>query len=136
LASPLFNFDQEFKLGIPEMDEEHIVLVNMLNEVHEFIHAGEKEKAGQFFKETLTAYVDTHFSDEEAYLEKIGYPQLDEHRKIHANFKRSMEESLPRIDTLDDAAFRSALTDVYTWIINHIGKTDRRYAVFKENSGK
>ena len=135
MASPLFNFDQEFKLGIPEMDEEHIILVNMLNEVHELIHSGEKEKAGQYFRDTLAAYVETHFSDEETYLEKIGYPQLDDHRKIHAIFKRSMEESLPKIDTLDEAAFRSALTDVYTWIINHIGKTDRRYAVFKESSG-
>jgi hemerythrin len=134
LASPLFNFEQEFKLGIPEMDEEHIVLVNMLNEVHEFIRTGQKVKAGQYFKDTLAAYVATHFSDEEAFMEKIGYPQLNEHRTIHANYKQSVEEILPKIDALDDAAFRSALTDTYTWIINHIGKTDRRYAIFAKAS--
>jgi hemerythrin len=130
VTTTLFNFDQEFRLGIPEMDDEHSILINMLNEVHELIRLGEKGKAAQFFKQTLAAYVETHFSDEEAFMEKIGYPQLDEHRKIHANFKQSMEETLPKIDSLDEAAFRNALTDTYTWIINHIGKTDRRYAIY------
>lgn len=68
-------------------------------------------------------------------MEKIGFPQLEEHRKIHANFKQPVEETLPEIDTLDDAAFRSALTDTYTWIISHIGKTDRRYAIFTKAAG-
>lgn len=130
MARALFNFDQEFTLGIAEMDEEPIILVNMLNEVHEIIRGDEKEKAADYFKKTLAAYVGTHFSDEEAYMEKIGFPQLEEHRKIHANFKQPVEETLPEIDTLDDAAFRSALTDTYTWIISHISKTDRRYAIF------
>jgi hemerythrin len=134
VAAQLFNFDREFKLGIPEMDDEHVILVNMLNEVHDFIRAGEKDKASAYFKQTLAAYVGTHFSDEEAYMEKIGFPQIDEHRKIHANYRQSVEESLPKIDSLDETAFRNALTDTYTWIINHIGKTDRRYAIFAKGS--
>jgi hemerythrin len=135
VATTLFNFDLEFRLGIPEMDDEHSILINMLNEVHELIRNGEKGKAAEYFKQTLAEYVDTHFSDEEAFMEKIGYPHLDEHRKIHANFKQSMEETLPKIDSLDETAFRNALTDTYTWIINHIGKTDRRYAIFAKTAG-
>jgi hemerythrin len=135
VATTLFNFDQEFRLSIPEMDDEHSILINMLNEVHELIRHSEKGKAAEYFKQTLAAYVETHFSDEEAFMEKIGYPQLEEHRKIHANFRQSMEETLPKIDSLDDTAFRNALTDTYTWIINHIGKTDRRYAIFAKAAG-
>jgi hemerythrin len=130
LTTPLFNFETEFRLGIPEIDDEHVRLVNMLNEVHELIRTNEKEKAGRYFKETLSGYVGTHFSHEEDFMEKIGFPQLEEHKKVHAIFRRSMEETLPRIDSLDDGAFRNALSDTYTWIINHIGKTDRKYANF------
>jgi hemerythrin len=136
VSAQLFNFDMEFKLGIPEMDEEHIILVNMLNEVHNFIRGGEKEKASAYFKQTLAGYVGTHFSDEESFMEKINYPQLDEHRKIHANFKQSIEATLSNFDASDEAAFRNALTDVFTWIISHIGKTDKKYATFYKVESK
>ena len=102
----------------------------MLNEVHNLLHAGEKEKAREYFRNTLAAYVDQHFANEEAFLRRINYPQLEEHLKIHTNFRQSMQAALSGIDTLDDTAFRNALTDVYTWIINHIGKTDRKYAEY------
>ena len=127
---PLFNFEAEFKLGIEEIDAEHAGLVKMLNEVHNLIHAGEKEKAREYFRETLAAYVGQHFTNEEKFLYKIGYPELDDHKKIHANFRQAMEVTFLKIDTLDETAFRNALSDTFTWIINHIGKTDRKYAVF------
>lgn len=130
MAPALFNFDREFKLGIAEMDEEHIILVNMLNEVHEFIRGGEKEKASAYFKQTLATYVGSHFSDEEAFMRRINYPHLEDHMKIHAKFKQSIEASLSNFDGLDEAAFRNALTDVFTWIISHIGKTDKKYAEY------
>ena len=126
----LFNFDNEFKLGIEHIDLEHAGLVNMLNEVHNLIRANEKTKARDYFRDTLSAFIGQHFAHEEAFLQEIGYPQLDEHKKIHAQFRQSMDAVLPQLDSEDDTAFRNGLTDVYTWIINHIGKTDRKYAAF------
>jgi hemerythrin len=130
LTNQLFNFDSEFKLGIAEIDDEHASLVNMLNDVHNLIRSDKKDEARAYFRNTLAAYVGEHFSHEEKFMEKMAFPQLEEHKKIHNNFKRSMEESLLLIDSLDEAAFRNALSDTYTWIINHIGKTDRKYAAF------
>jgi hemerythrin len=127
---PLFNFETEFKLGISEIDEEHAGLVRMLNDVHDLIRGNERDKARQYFRETLAGYVGEHFSHEEAFMQKIGYPQVVEHAKIHVNFKQSMEQTLLQVDSQDETAFRAALSDTYTWIINHIGKTDRKYAVF------
>jgi hemerythrin len=126
----LFDFENEFKLGIDEIDREHATLVNMLNDVHSLIKEGKKEEARNYFRQTLTAYVVEHFANEEKYMESIGFPQIDEHRQIHTNFKHSFVVSLPLLDSYDEAAFRNALTDTYTWIINHIGKTDRKYAIY------
>jgi hemerythrin len=126
----LFDFDNEFKLGIDEIDREHARLVNMLNDVHSLIREGKKEEACNYFRETLTAYVVEHFTNEEKYMESISFPQIEEHRQIHTNFKQSFVKSLPLIDSYDENAFRNALTDTYTWIINHIGKTDRKYAIY------
>ncbi|MDR3578119.1 MAG: hemerythrin family protein [Anaerolineaceae bacterium] len=130
MAKDLFNFDAEFKLGIEEIDKEHMKLVNMLNTVHALVGEGKKAEAIEYFSLTLAQYVTEHFSHEEAFMASIAYPQLPDHAKIHENFKKSFIKSLPKLAHYDDAAFRAALTDAYTWIINHIGRTDRKYAQF------
>ncbi len=137
MTKKLFNFDAEFRLGIEAVDNEHVKLVDMLNEVHILLSEGKKDQARQFFGETLSAYVVEHFANEERFMASIGFPQLEDHRKIHENFKKSFQALRPQIEQADDAAFRQALTDAFTWLITHIGKTDRKYATyyFSRNAG-
>ncbi|WP_322509216.1 hemerythrin family protein [Anaerolinea sp.] len=130
MAGKMFNFDVEFKLGIDSVDQEHQVLVDLLNQVYELIGEGKRDEARKYFNETLSRYVHEHFSHEEAFMEQIGFPQIEEHRKIHENFRNSFEALRPSIESADDTAFRKALNDAFTWIITHIGKTDKRYAQF------
>jgi hemerythrin-like metal-binding protein len=130
MAKKMFDFDKEFKLEIDLIDNEHIKLVDMLNEVYERLAAGKKNEARQYFTETLSSYVNEHFANEEKFMESIGYPGLDEHKKIHENFKKTFQELVPLIESYDDTAFRRALSDAFSWIITHIGKTDKRYASF------
>lgn len=128
MALKLFNFDQEFKLGIEAVDNEHIRLVDMLDEVHTLMNAGKKDEAIHYFNKTLSAYVNEHFDNEEEFMKSFDYPQLDEHRKIHQIFKNSFIELSPKLENFDNVAFRQALSNAYAWIISHIGKTDRKYA--------
>lgn len=130
MTKPLFDFDAEFKLGIDAIDQEHVVLVDMLNQVHALISQGQRDQARRYFAETLANYVDEHFANEEKFLARIHFPQLDEHKKIHEQFKQSIRDLQPLIESSDEAAFRKALNDTFTWIIAHIGKTDKRYASF------
>lgn len=130
MAKKLFDFDSEFRLGIDLIDNEHVKLVDMLNEVHVLLSDGKREEAKQYFNETLSSYVNEHFANEEKFMESIGFPLINEHRKIHENFKQSFYELRPLIESCDEAAFRNALSDAFTWIIAHIGKTDKKYATF------
>ena len=130
MSKNLFNFDAEFKLGIDSIDNEHVKLVNMLNEVHALLSEGKRNDARNYFNQTLSSYVIEHFANEEKFMEGIGFPAIDEHRKIHENFKKTFQDLQPSIEASDDAAFRQALTDAFTWIISHIGKTDRKYATY------
>ncbi len=130
MTKKLFDFDLEFKLGIEAIDNEHIKLVDMLNQTHALLSEGKKDEARVYFGQTLSEYVNEHFTNEEKFMESIGYPGLDEHKKIHENFKKSFQELAPTIDSFDEAAFRKALSDAFTWIISHIGKTDKKYVTF------
>lgn len=128
MSKQVFNFDAEFKLGIHSVDSEHAILVNMLNQVHTLLNEGNRNEARQFFAETLSAYVHEHFAHEEMFMESIGFPFLGEHKKIHENFRKSFQDLLPLIESYDEAAFRRALNDTFTWIVAHIGRTDKKYA--------
>jgi hemerythrin len=136
MAKDLFNFEDEFKLDIDNVDQEHVKLVNMLNAVHNLVNAGNKQGAIEYFSLTLARYVNEHFTHEEAFMASFGYPQIEEHKKIHENFKKSFVQSLPKLASYDDAAFRSALTDTFTWILTHIGRTDRKYALYYKEKMK
>lgn len=128
MVRKIFDFDTEFKFGIDSVDREHVQLVNMLNQVHSLLDEGKRDEARRFFTTTLSSYVNDHFAHEEAFMESIGFPFLNEHKKIHENFRKSFQDLLPLIASCDEAAFRQALSDAFTWIINHIGKTDKKYA--------
>jgi hemerythrin len=130
MAKPIFNFDKEFRLGIEEIDNQHIQLVSMLNEVYELLNNGQKDQARVMFTSTLSDYVIKHFSDEEKFMVSMGYPAFTDHKKIHDNFKNDFNRLKPSLEAADVAAFRKALADTFSWIINHIGKTDRKYAEF------
>jgi hemerythrin-like metal-binding protein len=130
MAKKIFDFDLEFKLGIDAVDNEHMKLVDMLNDVHSLISEGKKDEARIYFGQTLSNYVNEHFTNEENFMKGMGYPAFDEHKKIHENFKKSFQELAPTIETFDEAAFRQALSDTFTWIITHIGKTDKKYVTF------
>ena len=132
----MFDFDKEFKLGIDAIDNEHIKLVEMLNQVYAFLSEGQKDAARQYFTETLSSYVNEHFANEEQFMESFAYAGLDEHKKIHENFRKTFQDLVPSIASADEAAFRKALTDAFTWIITHIGKTDKRYATAYLAQGK
>jgi hemerythrin len=100
----------------------------MLNQVYALLSEGQKEAARQYFTETLSSYVNEHFANEEQFMASFGYPGLEEHKKIHENFKKTFQDLVPQIASADETAFRKALTHAFTWIITHIGKTDKRYA--------
>jgi len=130
MAKPIFNFNEEFRLGIEEVDREHIKLVSMLNDVYELLNNDKKDQAREMFTTLLSNYVVEHFSHEETFMQSIGYPALAEHKRIHDNFKSDFNRLKPSIESADAAAFRKALADTFAWIIGHIGKTDRKYAEF------
>ena len=128
MTKKLFDFEEQFKLGIDEVDSEHIILVEMLNCTQELLNQNKRDEALGYFSETLSLYVHEHFSNEEAFMASFGFPSLDKHKVVHSNFRRSVDSLKPKIASGDDAAFRRALRDAYMWVVSHIGGVDKEYA--------
>ncbi len=79
------KWQSSFSTGIKKIDEEHKILVEMLNKLESSMYSDKKDKVLALVLRNLVDYVKFHFKSEEEVMEKIGFPELQRHRKLHKN---------------------------------------------------
>ena len=79
------------KLGVPIIDEQHRVLVDLTNALHAAISdaAGARDAIADIL-EGLLDYTHNHFIVEEVLFQKHGYPDADKHLSEHSGFTGKM----------------------------------------------
>ncbi len=75
-----------FELGILEMDEQHKVLIQMLQDTYDACRRGEGSKYITQVIEYLEAYIEKHFEQEEILQKQCNYPDFKEHRDMHTMY--------------------------------------------------
>jgi hemerythrin len=124
----------EYKIGVPRIDKQHMEL---FARVTDFVETLRSDKGWDIkvtnVNETLNYmkdYVVTHFRDEEAYQEEIGYPQVGKHRKIH-------QEMVDYIETISEQCEKNGHKEIVmqqiagklvTWLVSHVVEEDRKIA--------
>lgn len=121
----MFIFTEDYKLGITTIDEEHKKLVGLLNDSIE--RSQDKDLDLPSFaaklKSDLQDYANTHFSHEEAYMEKIQDPELPRQQKEHQAFMKKVTE-LPTDDSLTLEKLQEIMEYWVRWLFSHILHTD------------
>lgn len=126
-----FEFTDKYLTGIDAIDKQHRRLFEIIACIHD---ATESMKKGydryDFILNTLDElkdYTQTHFSNEEGYMEAIGYSGLDEQKKAHRSFiERISKFELNEIDE-NQEEYLSELTDyLITWLSQHILNMDAK----------
>lgn len=132
-----FAFTQNFHTGIALIDEEHKNLFDIIARTHELIHAEllhDKYDEIMGILAELKEYTEKHFRDEEAYMEKIQYPKLEQQKIAHAAFiEKLVDIDLFDIDEMDDnqQEYLEGLIDfLSSWLVNHILQMDKPIADF------
>lgn len=131
----MLQWKDEYSTGVPEMDEQHKELINIINKLSEGLNSGEgSDYIGEVLL-MLANYVLTHFESEEKFMQEIGFPKLEEHRKIHVKFAQDFlgfSDAYQEGETDISGELSEKLKD---WLINHIAGADQEYGKFsKEKS--
>ncbi len=114
-------------LEIKEMDDEHIILIKKMNMLHQ---AYTEKKPKNIMEQHLTdfaTYTIKHFSDEEAYMEKIKFEGIVTHKIIHKKLLEKINEFVDKFNqtgSLTDEFF----TFLSLWLTSHIKGIDFKYA--------
>ena len=99
----MYEFTEDCMIHIEKIDEEHKKLFQLINEASELANKTDSvlSLALKVIDE-LKDYANTHFANEEAYMESINDPELPLQKKEHAAFKTKINEF--KIDDSSDAA--------------------------------
>jgi hemerythrin len=115
-------------VGVDYIDDQHKIWFEKANGLFE---AGRERRAKDYISQMLDfldEYTKQHFRDEEAYMEKIRYPEIDAQKKAHATFindlaklKSDYEKSSGNI-----LVILNANKMIINWLINHIKIMDKK----------
>jgi hemerythrin-like metal-binding protein len=130
-------WDDAYSVGLSVIDDQHKNLVNMLNDILQLDQNGngDEKKTSTVKAAYATAfkkaaeYAKTHFHDEEAILEKAGYPDLLDHKKEHASFMTKVwdEYSLFNEGKSSPTGLAAFLKK---WLLNHIAIKNKKYSSY------
>lgn len=125
-----FAFTSKYHTGIELVDQEHQRLFEIIADANRVIHAEllhDKYDEIMRILAELKDYTQEHFRDEEAYMEQIGYPELDKQKQAHLGFIEKLAEI--NLDAMDDnqQEYLEELIDfLLNWLSVHILHMDKK----------
>lgn len=131
----LFKFTPAYSVNIKLIDEQHEVIFNYINQIHKGIKQRKTiSELARTIKE-LAQFTVKHFAQEEEYMTKYNYPDYQEHKGIHTNLLKKVNEVVTKIDANEEVDLVSVLIFLKDWLQVHILKVDRKYSPFLNERG-
>ena len=130
------SWRSEYEIGVREVDAEHRKLFELINEYYDQHLHGANRKEIERILNSLVSYAEVHFQNEEALMEKCGYPHLGEHRKQHAELFTSIFHITQRLIDSPDKADRETLNFLKKWLRDHIVLEDVEIGYFIKLNAK
>lgn len=131
----LFEWKDEYSVGVAMIDEQHKVLVGLINEMHEAMAKGKgKESLGEVLARLVT-YTKKHFAEEEALLKQHDYPDFPGHKEKHDKMTAKV---LALQSDFNAGTFQLTFEVskfLKDWLSKHILGTDMKYGPFFKGKG-
>jgi hemerythrin len=129
---------ERLAVGVEKIDNQHKELFRRADQLFEAGRQGKsKEIIGELL-DFLEQYTRTHFTDEERYLQSIGYPELEAQKRAHGGFVRSLQDLKKEFEKSGGnlVVIINANKLVVDWLTNHISIMDKKFGEFAKNLNK
>ena len=120
-------------VGVPEMDSEHSVQIELLREVERAVAALDRDTA-LVLMTRLDDYTDAHFASEQILMRLHAYPNYAAHEAEHGRLLAEFRRVHKRIAFDDRADLSAALENLHRWLFTHIQTSDKTFAQFIKTS--
>ncbi|OEU69059.1 MAG: hypothetical protein BA863_00765 [Desulfovibrio sp. S3730MH75] len=119
-------------VGVESIDDEHKKLIKIANSIikmsRDFSDTDQFTRAMSYLRE----YTVLHFSNEEAYMVSINYPDLTKHSAEHARLKRIVKEFQSKIYHKEEIESDEVLEFMKGWLVAHVLGSDMKIKEYIE----
>lgn len=131
----LFSWSDSYNVGIQEVDEQHKVLVSLLNQLHDAIREHHGKATSREILDRLAEYTRTHFLLEESLMRLTHYGGFDIHKQQHEALIKQVQDLQYKLDNENAAITFELLHFLKGWLTQHINESDKRFGAFFETAG-
>ncbi len=135
LSGPLLRWSPSLSVGLNSIDDQHKILVELINELYQKMHGNSAQAAIGTVLGKLINYTETHFKFEEDLFAKHGYEEKAEHMTIHRTLVSQLVDFQKEFKTGQSDISLELMEFLKDWLINHIKKTDTKYVPFLKSKG-
>jgi hemerythrin len=136
ITRPIFEWREEYRTNIKQMDVDHKEVLVKINDVYQAIAIRKDFSTLQKTIESLIAFAGTHFEREDRLMRENEFPEYDWHKKKHEKFMDDVSEMRKEISSSGMKKHNAELVNFFKdWVINHILTADRKYGPFLNERG-
>lgn len=122
---PIATWTPDLSIGDPDLDADHMRLIDTLNEVFDALLLGQGSSAFRTALTTLNDYVTDHFAREEAWMSERTAPDLARHPAEHEALRKHLVRLVDLHDVSDEERSIELLMVLRDWLLGHIAHSDR-----------
>lgn len=129
----------DLSVNVGKIDQQHQEIFSRYNDFLDACRNGKKHEVLLELLDFLTSYVDEHFEDEEKFMRKYKYPDMDTHIREHQDLVQTVQKFRTRLALQGSsisliAEINRSLID---WLLDHIKETDMAFCRFlNHNQGE
>lgn len=125
-----FEWNVSYNLGVAPMDDEHRLIVEAMNLLHQVNESKASAPRVQKAMAQLVQITKEHFADEEAYMEQMGFPDLRKHRHMHVHLLERLGQFHADVRA-SGVASPELFHFLKMWLKAHICGIDTQYAKYR-----
>lgn len=128
-------WQDEFSVGIAQIDEQHRWLVDATNSLHQEMNAHTLDRARvSSILDGLMGYTVNHFIVEEEWFQRYNYPERVAHKAMHDHLTKVVMGILTDFERGEDVQ-EVVLALLKDWLTHHILEEDKAYVPFFRQLG-
>ena len=131
---PIMLWDNALDIGVASMNDEHREILDVMNKIYDARAQGRQGAAIDVLVAKLGAVCARHFADEEALMERIGYPGLGSHKHLHAQLLERYTRHAGEIKAAGGVAPEEFFDFLRFWLTSHIKGIDAKYGAHAQAS--
>ena len=124
------EWSSALSVGIEEIDAQHKVLVDLLNQVHEAIQQRHGVEVTNKIVERLGEYTRIHFAVEESLMRILHYPEYERHKDEHDRLIEQLNGLRAKIEEGKNSISFELAHFLKVWLTKHIMESDMRYSPY------